>query len=103
LFPVMSAYPESGHQHVTLPCPLSANSGQTRIQRNCPLNANKRHRNLALQRAATADLVLDHSHDYVCLNFGSNLAASVSARDLGGGVVGCGLEFACVSGFDLVA
>ena len=34
---------------------------------------------------------LDHSHDYVCLNFSSNLAASVSVRDRGRGVVGCSL------------
>ena len=46
---------------------------------------------------------LDDSHDYVCLNFGSNLAASVYVRDLGRGVVGCGLKLACISGFDLVA
>jgi len=45
---------------------------------------------------------LGHSHDYVCLNFCSNLAASMSVRNLGRGVVGCGLQLVCVSGFDLV-
>src|SRR5258708_5706119 len=47
--------------------------------------------------------VLGHSHDYVCLNFCSNLAASMSVRNLGRGVVGCGLQLVCVSGFDLVS
>src|ERR1039458_146520 len=46
---------------------------------------------------------LGHSHDYVCLNFGSNFAASVSVRDLRRGVVSCGLQLSCISCFDLVA
>src|SRR4030081_1506151 len=54
-------------------------------------------------RAVAAHLVLGHSHDNVCLNFCGNLAASMSVRNLGRGVVGCGLQLVWVSGFDLVA
>src|SRR2546421_699526 len=39
----------------------------------------------------------------MCLNFCSDFAASVSVSNHGGGVVGCGLQLVCVSGFDLVA
>ena len=42
--------------------------------------------------AVAAHSKLGHSHDYVCLNFGSNFAASVSVRDLRRGVVGCCLQ-----------
>ena len=46
---------------------------------------------------------LDHSHDYVCLNFGSNLAAAMSVCNRGCGVVGCSFQFSRVSGLDFVA
>jgi hypothetical protein len=46
---------------------------------------------------------LDHSHDYVCLDFGGNLAAAMSVRNCGCGVVGCRLQFSRVSGLDFVA
>ena len=46
---------------------------------------------------------LDHSHDYVCLNFGSNLAAAMSVRNRGCDVVGCRFQFSRVSGLDFVA
>ena len=46
---------------------------------------------------------LDHSHDYVCLNFGSNRAAAVSVRNRGCDVVGCKVQFSRVSGLDFVA
>jgi hypothetical protein len=36
---------------------------------------------------------LDHSHDHVCLNFGSNLAAAMSVCNRGCGVVGCSFQF----------
>jgi hypothetical protein len=32
---------------------------------------------------------LSHGHDYVCLNFGGNLAPSMSIRNHGGGIVRC--------------
>jgi hypothetical protein len=60
-------------------------------------------RDLTLGASVAANSVSDQSHDYMCLNFRSNLAASVSLRDLGGGVVGCCLQLICISGFDLVA
>ncbi len=53
--------------------------------------------------AVAAHSKLGHSHDYVCLNFGSNFAASVSVRDLRRGVVSCCLQLSCISCFDLVA
>jgi hypothetical protein len=34
-----------------------------------------------------ANSALSHSHDYVCLNFGGNLAPSVSIRNHRGGIV----------------
>jgi len=63
--------------------------------------ANRRHR--GSERAVVANPALDHSRDYVCLNLCSNLTTSVNVRDLGRGVVGCGLKPACISGFNLVA
>ena len=46
---------------------------------------------------------LDDSHDYVRLNFGSNLAAAMSVRNRGCDVVGCRFQFSRVSGLDFVA
>jgi hypothetical protein len=46
---------------------------------------------------------LGHSHDYVSLNFGSNLAAAMSVCNRGCGVVGCSFQFSRVSGLDFVA
>src|SRR5262249_46879146 len=46
---------------------------------------------------------LGHSHDYVCLNFGSNLAAAMSVGNRRCGIIGCSFEFSCVSGLDFVA
>ena len=46
---------------------------------------------------------LDHSHDYVCLNFGSNLAAAMSVCNHGCGIVGCSFQFSRGSGLDFVA
>jgi hypothetical protein len=82
-------------------CPLWSKSGQARVRLDCPLCANRRHR--GSERAVVANPALDHSRDYVCLYFGSNPTTSVYVRNLGRGVVGCGLELACISGFDLVA
>src|SRR5579864_3550918 len=46
---------------------------------------------------------LDDSHDDVCLNFGSNLAAAMFVRNRGCDVVGCRLQFSRFSGLDFVA
>jgi len=46
---------------------------------------------------------LDDSHDYVCLNFGSNLAAAMFVRNRGCDVVGCSFQFSRFSGLDFVA
>jgi hypothetical protein len=46
---------------------------------------------------------LDDSHDYVCLNFGSNLAAAMFVCNRGGNVVGCSFQFSRFSGIDFVA
>jgi hypothetical protein len=46
---------------------------------------------------------LDDSHDYVCLNFGSTLAAAVFFSNRGCDVVGCGFQFSRFSGLDFVA
>ena len=46
---------------------------------------------------------LDHRHDYVCLNFSSNLTVAMSVRNRGRGVVGCSLQFSRVSGLDFIA
>ena len=46
---------------------------------------------------------LDHSHDYVCLNFGSNLPTAMFVRNCGYDVFGCRFEFSRVSGLDFVA
>ena len=46
---------------------------------------------------------LGHSHDYVCLNFGSNLAAAMFVRNRGCDVVGCSFQFSRFSGLDFVA
>jgi hypothetical protein len=81
--------------------PLSAVSEQNGALPRTQRCANRRHR--GSERAVAANSVLDHSHDNVRLNFGSNLATSVSVRDLGRGVVGCSLQLTCISGFDLVA
>jgi hypothetical protein len=45
----------------------------------------------------------ERSHDYVCLNFGSNLAVAMSARNHGGSVVGCSFQLSRVSRLDFVA
>jgi hypothetical protein len=37
------------------------------------------------------------------LNFGRNLASSVPIRNHGGGMIGCRVQLACISGFDLIA
>src|SRR6266403_213022 len=47
--------------------------------------------------------LLGHSHNYVSLNFCSNLTASMSIRNSGGCLIGCNLQPGCVPGFDLVA
>jgi hypothetical protein len=39
----------------------------------------------------TTSQYLGRSHDYVCLNFGSNFAGAVSVRNRGFGGVGCGI------------
>jgi hypothetical protein len=46
---------------------------------------------------------LDDRHDYVCLNFGSNLAAAMFFRNRRCDVVGCSLQFSRFSGLDFVA
>ena len=46
---------------------------------------------------------LDDSHDYVCLNFGSNIAAAMFVRNRGCDVVGCSFQFSRFSGLDFVA
>ena len=46
---------------------------------------------------------LDDSHDYVRLNFGSNLAAAMFVRNRGCDVVGCSFQFSRFSGLDFVA
>ena len=46
---------------------------------------------------------LDDSHDYVCLNFGGNLAAAMFVRNRGCDVVGCSFQFSRFSGLDFVA
>ena len=46
---------------------------------------------------------LDDSDDYVCLNFGSNLAAAMFVRNRGYDVVGCSFQFSRFSGLDFVA
>ena len=46
---------------------------------------------------------LDDGHDYVCLNFGSNLAAAMFVRYRGCDVVGCSFQFSRFSGLDFVA
>ena len=46
---------------------------------------------------------LDDSHDYVCLNFGSDLAAAMFVRNRGCDVVGCSFQFSRFSGLDFVA
>ena len=46
---------------------------------------------------------LDDSHDYVRLNFGSNLAAAMFVRNRGSDVVGCSFQFSSSSGLDFVA
>ena len=46
---------------------------------------------------------LDHRHDYVCLNFGSNLAAAMFVRNRGSDVVRCSFQFSRFSGLDFVA
>jgi hypothetical protein len=45
-----------------------------------------------------ANSALSHCHDYVCLNFGGNLAPSMSIRNDGGGIVRCSLWLVCISG-----
>ena len=46
---------------------------------------------------------LNHSHDYVCLNFSSNLAAAMFGCNRRCGVVGYSFQVPRVSGLDLVA
>ena len=48
-------------------------------------------RKVSISVAVAAHSKLGHSHDYVCLNFGDNFAASVSVSDPRRGEVGCGL------------
>ena len=72
-------------------------SASLRKRRNCCVQRNvAKCRNGIFQQ-------LGHSHDYVCLNFGSNLAVAMSVRNRGCGVVGCGFQFSRVSGLDFVA
>ena len=47
--------------------------------------------------------ILGHSHDDMGLNFGRNLAFSVPIRNHGRGMIGCRVQLACISGFDLIA
>jgi hypothetical protein len=46
---------------------------------------------------------LGHSHDYVCLNLGGDLAATMSDGNHGRGVISCRFQFSSVSGLDFVA
>jgi hypothetical protein len=45
---------------------------------------------------------LDHSHDDVSLNFGSDLAAAMFVCNRGCDVVGCNFQFSRFSGLDFV-
>src|SRR5271169_5286207 len=54
-------------------------------------------------RAKRTSQYLGHSHDYVCLNFSSNLAVAMSVRNRGFGIVGCSFQFSRVSGLYFVA
>ena len=61
------------------------------------------HRQFGLAKTARRGISLDYSHDYVCLNFGGNLAAAMFARNHRCDVVGCSFQFSDFSGLDFVA